>query len=115
MKTIKLAITLFLVASLFSMCKKDSKKDTNTSNTEYYVRGTLNHQAWNWQVPADGSSYVVGSMGALGNDQGTITGGITPLVSANNSSFQPQLGIEFKTIAKPMDSNVATVLSNFLI
>jgi hypothetical protein len=114
MKTIKLAISLFLVASLFSMCKKDSKKDTNTSNTEYYVRGTLNHEVWNWQVPADGSGYVVGSRGALSNDQGTITGGITPLVSANNSAFHPQFGVEFKTISKPMDSDAATVLSNFL-
>ena len=116
MKTIKLAVVLVLVASLFTMCKKDSKKDptTNTPTTEYYVKGTLNHQGWNWSVPADGSGYVVGSQGALGNDQGTITGGIRPLISANNSSFQPQLGVEFKTIAKPIDSDAATVLSNFL-
>ncbi|MBS1521958.1 MAG: hypothetical protein JST50_13235 [Bacteroidetes bacterium] len=115
MKTIKLAVVLVLIASLFSMCKKDSKNDnTTTPTTEYYVQGTLNHQAWNWPVPADGSGYLVGTRGALSNDQGTITGGITALVSGNNGSFQPQLGIEFKTISKPMDSDAATVLSNFI-
>jgi len=112
MKTIKLAVVLVLVASLFPMCKKDSKKTTSPSNTEYYVQGTLNHQPLNWQIPADGSSYTIGSSGALSNNQGTITGGITALVSG--PGLHPQLGIEFKTISKPMGSDAATVLSNFL-
>jgi len=113
MKTAKLIITLFLVACLFSMCKKDSKKDTNSSNTEYYVQGTLNGQKWNWQVPADGTGYVVGSSSSLSNNQGVISGGVTTLVSGNGG-YQPQLGVEFKTINKPMGSDAATVLSNFL-
>ncbi len=113
MKTIKLAVALMLVASLFSMCKKDSKKGT-TPSTEYYVQGTLNHQTLNWQVPADWTGYVIGSRSSLANVQGTLTGGITALVSDNSHSFQPQLGIEFKTISIPMGSDVVTVLSNFL-
>jgi hypothetical protein len=112
MKTIKLAIALFLVASLFSMCKKDSKKDSPAPNTQYYVQGTLGQQAWNWQVPADGSGYAVGSSTSESVDQGTATGGITALVSG--SGQHPQLGIEFKTFTKLMGFDGATVLSNFL-
>src|SRR6185503_13046688 len=112
MKTIKLAVVLVLVASLFTMCKKDSKKYVDPTNTEYYVRGNLGQQSLNWQVPADGSGYAVGSGSAVSNDQGNITGGITALVSG--TGLRPQLGIEFKTISKPMDTDAATALSGFI-
>jgi len=112
MKTIKLAVVLVLVASLFTMCKKDSKKYTDPTNTEYYVRGNLGQQAWNWQVPADGSGYAVGSGSSVSNNQGNLSGGITALVSG--AGQHPQLGIEFKTINKPMDADAATVLKNFI-
>jgi hypothetical protein len=113
MKAIKLTTALFLVLCLFSMCKKDSKNSSNTPNQTYYVKGTLNGQAWNWQVPADGSTYVVGSSSSLGNYQGTISGGITALVSAS-AGFQPQLGIEFKTFNKGEDDDATTVFNNFV-
>ena len=113
MKSARLAIVLFLTISLFSMCKKDSKKDSNTSNSVYYVRGTLNGQAWNWQVPADQNTYVVGSSSILPNDQGTISGGITALVSAY-PGFQPQLGIEFKTFKRGPDDDAPTVFNSFV-
>ena len=111
MKTIKLITTLFFALCLFSMCKKDSKKDT-TPNSVYYVKGTLNGQAWNWQVPADQSGYVVGSSSSLSNNQGYILGGVTALVSA--SGFQPQLGIEFKTFNKGPNDDATTVFNNFV-
>jgi hypothetical protein len=113
MKTIKLTAALFLVLCLFSMCKKDSKNSSNTPNQTYYIKGTLNGQALNWQVPADESTYVVGSSSSLSNNQGDISGGITALVSAS-AGFQPQLGIEFKTFNKGENDDATTVFNNFV-
>jgi hypothetical protein len=114
MKTPKLIALLFLVLCLFSMCKKDPKTPPATTNGEYYVRGTLNGQALNWQVTADqSSSWVVGSSAALSNDQGDISGGITALVSAN-AGFVPQLVIEFKTIHKTQNEDFATAFNSFV-
>ncbi|HEY9001949.1 MAG TPA: hypothetical protein VIM89_11395 [Mucilaginibacter sp.] len=113
MRAAKIAVALFLVASLFSMCKKDSKNDSTVSNTEYYVQGTLNGQKWNWQVPADWNGFIVGTSSSLSNDQGTMTGGFTALVSDNSHSFKPQLGIEFKTISLPIGSDGTTAFDNF--
>jgi hypothetical protein len=93
----------------FSMCKNDS----NTPNQTYYVKDTLNGQAWNWQVPAHQSTYVVGSSSSLSNNQGNISGGITALVSAS-TGFQPQLGIEFKTFNKGPNDDATTVFNNFV-
>jgi hypothetical protein len=67
----------------------------------------------NWQVPADGSTYVVGSSSSLGNYQDNISGGITSLVSAS-AGFQPQLGIEFKTFNKGENEDATTVFNNFV-
>lgn len=114
MQIIKLTTALFLMLCLFSMCKKDSSpKNNNTSNSEYYVKGTLNGQPWNWNVPADQSGYVVGSSSILPNNQGVISGGITALVSSA-SNVQPQLGIEFKTFTKNENDDAATIFNNFV-
>jgi hypothetical protein len=113
MKSIKLTAALFLVLSLFSMCKKDAKKNAAKTNGVYYVNGILNGQAWNWQVAAAQSGYVVGSSSVLPNNQGDISGGITALVSAD-PGFQPQLGIEFKTIDKGPNADAATVFNSFV-
>lgn len=115
MRTTKLITALFLIVCLFSMCKKDStqKNNNNTTNPVYYVKGTLNGQAWNWQVPTDLSGYIVGSSATESNDQGTISGGLTALVSAA-SGLQPQLGIELKTFTKKEDEDESAIFNAFV-
>jgi hypothetical protein len=115
MKTIKLTLVLFLTVLLFSRCKKDSAKNdnTNTTNAEYYFKGTLNGTALNWQVNDALNTWVEGSSATLSNDQGNISGGITALISAGNG-FQPQFGIEFKTYNKPAADDYTTVFSGFV-
>ncbi|MGN6637313.1 MAG: hypothetical protein ACTHJ8_00260, partial [Mucilaginibacter sp.] len=83
------------------------------SNSEYYIKGTLNGQVWNWQVPTDLSGYVVGSSAAVSNDQGTISGGLTALVSAA-SGLQPQFGIELKTFTKKEDEDAPAIFNAFV-
>jgi hypothetical protein len=112
MKATKLATILFLILCLFSMCKKDSKKDTDTTNSDYYVRGTLNGQALNWQIFADKNDWVVGSRSVLPNDKGDITGAITALVSAYPGSTQ--LGVEFKTFHRTPDGDGVAAFNSFV-
>ena len=113
MKATKLTVALFLVLGLFSMCKKDAKKDSSTTNTVYYVKGTLNGQSWNWRVPADQSGYVIGSASYMSYYQGGLSGGIAALVSAGNG-IQPRFGIEFKTFVKGPNDDGPTVFKNFV-
>ena len=113
MKATKITTILFLILCFFSMCKKDSKKDADNANGVYYVRGTLNGQALNWQVPANGNDWVVGSRGRIGNDMGHIIGGITALVSGY-PGFKPQLGVEFKTFHRLPDGDGEAAFNNFV-
>jgi hypothetical protein len=112
MKTLKIAAILFFATLALPGCKKDSK-NSPSSDSEYYVKGTLGGKALDWQATTLSKGWVVGSIGELINDQGTIYGGIGALVSYS-SGYQPQLEIEFKTIVKHIDDDATTVFNNFV-
>lgn len=99
---------------LLSACKKDSNKNNNTTPTSaYYFIGTVNGSSANWEASSSGLSWAVGSSGALPDNQGEISGGITALLTYFPGE-QPQLGIEFKTFDKKPDDDATTVFNSFV-
>src|ERR1700756_2619145 len=96
MKNLLYISLVLLQALLLPSCKKDSKNN-NPSNYTYYFHANINGTATVWNVPNSGSpAYVEGSGGSLISDQGVVTGGLTALISAI-TSYQPQIGIQFRT------------------
>lgn len=113
MKVIKITLALFLILSLFSACKKESKNGGNTPTSEYYFKGNLNGKATDWEATTTGTGWAAGSRATLSNDAGDISGGITALLT-DIPSQQPQFGIEFKTFNKGVDADVTTVFNSFV-
>jgi hypothetical protein len=117
MKKIYLIVILLAVIS-FPSCKKSSSVENNTTPIigEYYFKGTLNDQALSWQGTDDFSGYVTGVGSIFTTDQkGNRTGGLTALFSAHNTTFQPQLGVEFRTYYYNYDAkDIPSYFAGFL-
>jgi hypothetical protein len=113
MKTFKFILSLFFALSLFSACKKDSKKGGISPTSVYYFIGKINDTAVNWEATTTPDGWGVGSSAALTNNLGEISGGITALF-ADFPAELPQLGIEFKTFDKKPNDDSETVLKSFV-
>jgi hypothetical protein len=136
MKTSTFALSLVSVVFFFSACKLDTPVfpklrsttavDTTSTGTgttgtgtgtsassEYYFKGTMGTQAFDWGVTDDANGWVVGSSANGSTDKGVITDGITALFSASKG-YKPQFGIEFRTFQVNYDDDKSAYFNSFV-
>jgi hypothetical protein len=128
MKNLYKAVTFLFLLTAINSCKPDPdiyptkiipipgyvKPDTSAASTgDYYLKGTLNGQALNWQETDGFDGWVTGSASATSNDQGEITGSLTALLT-DSKQLKPQFGVEIGMFHALPNDDKSVVFKSFV-
>ena len=123
MKISKFAPLLIVTILFLSACTLDppifpkttsSSRTTTTTKSGYYLKGTLNNQAVDWEVTDNITGWLSGSNSEMTTDsQGDISGGLSAAIVAS-AGLEPEIQIEFHTFQVAAGGDKSAYFHSFI-